>query len=425
MVIIFVLMLAIQIHASSVDSLATKPLESSAPVIYGNQVLFYIHTDYGPYSSWERAKTISERLIELSKTAKLYPDSLRIVKSESEYNISYSDRLLLTISPADSALFGIAMEDIAQRYHTQLRNGYFPLIEQYSLRQSIIGTGKVFVFLILIVLVTRYALKLLNRLLAKVLGLMQIIRFKYRHGFQVKGVQLISSSQFDKLIGLLIGLIRTLMIIIILYAAFYLMLYVIPGTRTFARTLQGYIMSPLKSVGASLLEYIPNVFFILVILFISRYFLKTLRFVFDEIEKGHLKIPGFYTEWAVPTYQMVRILIFLFIAIIVFPYLPGSQSPAFRGISVFVGILFSLGSSSAIANMVSGIILTYMRPYKVGDIIQIGDVTGELVETSLLVIRIKTFKQVEVTIPNSVVLGGKIFDYSRYAEDKSLCYIQR
>jgi small-conductance mechanosensitive channel len=117
------------------------------------------------------------------------------------------------------------------------------------------------------------------------------------------------------------------------------------------------------------------------------------HYIFDEVREGRLSVHGFYPDWAEPTAKLVKILIIAAAAIVVFPYLPGSNSPAFKGISVFPGVLLSLGSTSAVAHGVAGTILTYMRAFQVGDFVRIGNDTGEVVEKTLLVARICTQKR--------------------------------
>ncbi len=417
---ILLITLAIGLVAVTPDSLATKPLENSAPVIFRERVLFYIHSNYGDIKPFERSVIISHRLEDLSKLKKVSPDSLLISQKDQELVISYGDRAIMTITAVDSLLLGMSIAQIGDSYFKVLSGDFLPLISKFSLRSTIISIAKILIFFALIIFVTWYSIKLVKKLMDRLMRIVGHIRYNYREGFHLKGIQVISAKQIDQVLTLLLRLIKVAIYVVILYFAFYLMLYVIPGTRGFARQLQGYITSPVRSVGAALVDYIPNIFFIAVILIFAKYLLKALRFIFDEIEKGHLNLPNFYPEWSIPTYQMVRILVYFFVIIVIFPYLPGSESPAFKGISVFVGVIFSLGSSSAISNMVAGIILTYMRPYKVGDIIKIGEIKGELIETSLLVIRIKTFKNEEITIPNSIVLSGNIVDYTRYANENQL-----
>ncbi len=149
---------------------------------------------------------------------------------------------------------------------------------------------------------------------------------------------------------------------------------------------------------------------------LSHFFLRFLRFLAKEVEEGKLQLPGFYPDWARPTYTLLRVFVIAFTFILIFPYLPFSDSPVFRGVSVFLGLLLSLGSTSAIGNIVAGLVITYMRPFKLGDRIRIGDV----VEKTLLVTRLRTIKNEDVTIPNSAILNGNTVNYSSSAQDKGL-----
>ena len=151
-----------------------------------------------------------------------------------------------------------------------------------------------------------------------------------------------------------------------------------------------------------------------------KYVIRFVRYIFHEIEAEKLKLSGFHADWAMPTYSIVKFLLYAFMFVLIFPYLPGSDSNIFKGVSVFIGVLFSLGSSSAIANMVAGLVITYMRPFKIGDRIKIGDVTGDVVEKTLLVTRIRTIKNEVITIPNSSVLIGNTTNYSSEAIEKGL-----
>jgi len=162
----------------------------------------------------------------------------------------------------------------------------------------------------------------------------------------------------------------------------------------------------------SFINYLPNLFTIIVILFVTRYAIRFLKVFFDEISNEKVVLEKFHKDWADPTFKIVRFLIYAFTAIVIFPYLPGSQSPVFQGISVFIGVLFSFGSSSAISNIVAGVVLTYMRPFKIGDRVKIADTTGDIVEKTLLVTRVRTIKNVDISIPNSMIMGSHIINFS-------------
>jgi small-conductance mechanosensitive channel len=153
---------------------------------------------------------------------------------------------------------------------------------------------------------------------------------------------------------------------------------------------------------------------------ITRYTLRVLKFVAEAIERGELPVKGLHPEMARPTYQLARLAVVLFALVVAFPYLPGGQSDAFKGISIFLGLLLSLGSSSAVSNVLAGLVLTYMRPYRAGDRVKIADTTGDILQKSLLVTRLRTIKNVEVVIPNGSILSSQILNYSALARTRGL-----
>jgi len=215
-------------------------------------------------------------------------------------------------------------------------------------------------------------------------------------------------------------LLRWVIVAVLAYVYLGFVLTQFPWTRPIAVRLLDLVINPLRTLLDGLVGYLPNLFFLVILCLVLRYTLRLLRKIFLEIGKGNITFPGFYADWAVPTYKILRVVIIAFAAIIAFPYIPGSGSPAFQGISIFAGILFSLGSTSAIANAVAGIILTYMRGYKVGDVVRIGETFGTVETTTLLITRLRTWKNVEVTIPNATVMGAHVTNYSIMATKGNL-----
>ena len=170
----------------------------------------------------------------------------------------------------------------------------------------------------------------------------------------------------------------------------------------------------------SIVEYIPNLFTIFVIYFVIKYVVKGLRYFADEIENEKLKIGGFYADWAQPTFHIVRFLLYAFMVALIYPYLPNSDSGVFQGISVFVGLIVSLGSSTVIANIIAGLVITYMRPFKIGDQIKLNDTLGNVIEKTPFVTRLKTPKNEVVTIPNSFIMSSHTTNYSASARNYGL-----
>ncbi|MBU2493651.1 MAG: mechanosensitive ion channel family protein [Bacteroidetes bacterium] len=258
-------------------------------------------------------------------------------------------------------------------------------------------------------------------------ALTRLMAVKYRSwketkikSVKIKSVEILSADRTIETLTFITKVSRFGILAILFYIYITIAFSLFTFSETWAATLLSYILTPLKSVITSFLKFLPNLFFIIVLSFVFNYIIKFVKFIFIEIDKGTLELPGFHRDWAIPTFKIIRFLILVLAAIIIFPYLPGSDSPFFQGISVFLGILFSLGSSSAIANMVSGIVLTYMRPFKIGDRVKIAETMGDVIEKTLLVTRIRTPKNVDITIPNAMVLGSHIINFSSSASDKGL-----
>jgi small-conductance mechanosensitive channel len=189
-----------------------------------------------------------------------------------------------------------------------------------------------------------------------------------------------------------------------------------PSTRGFSRSITSFALAPLQLLGRGLVSNIPRLVFLVVLFFVIRLILRVVRLFFESIERGTVKLHNFDADWAAPTYKIVRIAIVAFGLIVAYPYIPGSESEAFKGVSLFIGIVFSLGSSSAISNIIAGYMMTYRRAFKVGDRVKIGEAIGDVVQMRLQVTHLKSFKNEEIIIPNSQILGGDVVNYSAFAK---------
>ncbi len=237
---------------------------------------------------------------------------------------------------------------------------------------------------------------------------------------KLQQLELLPAERITEWLLFLLGALRVLLTLLLVYFYLPALFSFFPWTRGLAGELFGYVLRPLKELTLSFLAYIPDLIFVAVTIICVHYFLRFLYTITREIARGRVVFKGFYPDWAVPTFQIVRFIVWAFTLVIIFPYLPGSDSPAFKGVSVFLGVLFSLGSSSAIANAVAGVILTYMRPFKLGDRVKIVDTVGNVMEKTLLVTRVKTVKNEHVTIPNALVLGSHIVNYTAQAGGENL-----
>jgi len=211
-------------------------------------------------------------------------------------------------------------------------------------------------------------------------------------------------------------IVRIVLLGIALIAFAPFMFSFFPWAENIVRLFYGYIATPVKYVVFGFIDFIPSLFFIFIIAYVARYVVRVAKDIATDVELGKFKLNNFHKDWAKPTEKIFSILVYAMALVMIFPYLPGSGSTAFQGVSIFIGAIISFGSSSAIANIIAGIVITYMRPFKIGDRVKIDSTVGDVLEKTILVTHIKTPKNEIVTIPNANILMGKITNYSKTKE---------
>ncbi|NEP16180.1 MAG: mechanosensitive ion channel family protein [Leptolyngbya sp. SIO4C1] len=393
---------------------STPPLlpEESAgyPVILQDQTLFRIEEGVASFPASFRAQTISERIEAFAKRSELEPEQLRIVENDraQTVDIRWSTQVIATITQADADAADTTQQALAQDYLQVIQAAVVSYRRSYN--PQVIALGALLTLGLTIALIL--SIVLINRFVVLSKGRLRLWQGDRIRGMRVFGVELIPADRVADFLFELIKLARLGLLLLLLGLYINLTLSFFPWTKGLSQQIFSYFQQAILDLWQSLLSYLPNLFFIGLIIAITGYTLRLVKFTFAEIRRGNITIPGFYPEWARPTYNILRFAILAFAATVAFPYLPGAETPAFQGISIFLGVLFSLGSSGAVANFVAGIILTYSRAFVVGDRVKISDSTGDVIEKTLLVTRINTPKNVIVTIPNAMVLGSHIINYS-------------
>lgn len=397
-----------------IDSL--KTIVKGYPVAPFGDTLFTVYLKQGAYSAEERAKNISSKIIQMEKDFAFTGDSIIIDESESATDLLYRGMYILSITENDELWKGSTKKELAEKYKAVITKAIFDYREATSFRAWLKKAGLILLVLAVVILIIYFVKKLSGKLNKK------LVESKDK---RVKGVKIGTYELFnsDRVLGILILInkyVRWFINLTLIYFSLPLLFWLFPKTRSITDTLLGYIIDPLKGILASIWNYFPNLITIIIIIILFRYALKGLLYLKNEIERGALKIPGFYSDWANPTFQIVRVLVFAFMIVVIFPYLPGSNSPVFQGVSVFLGFLFTFGSAGSLSNIIAGLVLTYMRAFKLGDRVKIADVTGDIIEKSLLVTRIRTVKNEEITIPNSNIMNTHTINYSSAAQDLGL-----
>ena len=381
-----------------------------------DDTLFFLYTKIGPFSPRERAARINKNIYALYKSSSYDSSALQVVEGEATLDILYGDIPLMSIADMDALWKETTKAELANSYRKRINKAVLKQRELNSLKNILIMIGEV----VLVILGIWLLIHLLNRLFDYSRGYIETRLQKRISSLKVKDYELLSGVRILQSALWVHKLLRIGIIGLSLYLALPLLFSIFPSTKPWGDMLIDWIVSPVRNILLSILSYLPNLFTILVIFITIRYFVKFVRFLAREIEEGKLVITGFHAEWAKPTFNIVRFLLYIFMFIVIFPYLPGSDSEIFKGVSVFLGILLSLGSSSAISNAVAGLVITYMRPFKLGDRVKINDVTGDVVEKTLLVTRIRTTKNEEITLPNSSILSGHTTNYTSTSQEVGL-----
>ncbi|MEE4217537.1 MAG: mechanosensitive ion channel family protein, partial [Xanthomonadales bacterium] len=231
---------------------------------------------------------------------------------------------------------------------------------------------------------------------------------------------LVHAGQLWTLVAGVLRFLRTLSYLALTYFYLNAVLGLYPWTRPAARMLFRFIINPLESMWLGFVGALPNLIFLVILAIVVRYLLKFCRAFFRAIERGRIQLESFEAEWAMPTFKIVRILIIAFSIVIAYPYIPGSDSLAFKGVSVFLGILLSLGSSSFIANLLAGLTMTYRGAFREGDRVSVGEVLGTIEEVKVMTTRVRTPKNESVVIPNSNILATHVINYTQLAKTEGL-----
>ena len=388
----------------------------SAPVAFAGRTLFVLHARIGSFRPEDRARALTERLEKLAAEGHTPPAAIRVTEMARSSDIAAGDLMLVSVTDADAAAAGMARAQLAAQWLTAIRSALAAYTDEHSSAttlQAVLYTALATAALLLILALAHRGFRRLH----STVDSWRPTRIK---PLRIQRLEVVSAQ---RVAGLLLLVIRTAqlalwLILLLIYAPLVFSFF--PVTRRLFEGVADGAMSALRTVGGAILLYLPSLAFLVVVGAIAWVAIKFVRLVFSAIAGGSIVVPGFYPDWAQPTYKIVRFVIIVIAAIAMFPYVPGSSSPAFRAISLFVAALVSLGSSSAVSNVIAGVLLTYTRAFQLGDRVQIGEAVGDVVATTLLVTRIRTIKNVEITIPNSQVLSIHISNFTSRAQQGGL-----
>jgi small-conductance mechanosensitive channel len=387
----------------------------TAPVLIDGAMVLRVR-GVSSYPAEQRAAAIAGRIRGLAADRAFQPESLRIEETVVASQIMADRLMVMGVYDADGAVEGMSRQALATIYVGRIRTAIAAYRAERSaaaLRQAALSAlvaTLVFGALVTAVVWTR-------RKLAALLD----SRYKQRiDALAAKSQEVVSATRLWNSLGTLLRFIRSAAIVVLAFVYLQYVFGRFPQTRAAAQSITGYVIGPLATMWASFVGWIPDLIFLVVLAFVVRIILRLLRRFFEAVEQGRIHLEHFDRDWATPTYKLVRPLVIAFALVVGYPYIPGSGSEAFKGVSLFLGIVFSLGSSSFIANMIAGYSMTYRRAFKLGDVVKVGDVMGVVTTIRLQVTHIRTIKNEDIVVPNSQILNTHVVNYSSLAQTKGL-----
>jgi len=393
------------------------PPQEGFPLLVAGREIFRIRSPLGAFSAEERAKAASERIREVVKASGFDAGQIQMREGDGQYRVLSGERVLFTILVADlpdedRETPALAADRVARALGSAIdldRKARGP-------KRLALSAGLTLLVLALLIVLGRLVLRGARRLARRVEGWKgTVIR-----GLRLRGLELLSAEAMVKGALTLVRLLRVGALFLLGYVGFSSILALFPWTQPYGRASAQFVLGVLARTLQGIIGYVPNLVTIVLTLIVVFYINRFVRFLFDAVGRGVLVIPGLHSELAQPTRQILSALIWLLGLVVILPYLPGAGSPAFQGVSLFVGLMLSLGSSGAIGNLVAGLVLTYSRSFSVGDRVKIGDTVGDVVSHGMLSTKVVTIKNEEITIPNAAILGSHIVNYTELAQGPGL-----
>jgi len=408
---------SIQVVSNNTEAtkLKIEKLET-APVVLKSDTIFFFKSSPSSYPVDLRARQVTKRLQHLIKNYNPALDSLHLVKGKGFIEVLYNQELAFVVTKDDAKNNNLSLIHLAKNRMSSFQQS-LDSIETLSPQEQLKRVG----YFVLMFVVLLGLIKLVNWLFRRLnIRLSKIEKKFLKKNHNV--LKYLIPKQTANIFVFLSKIFRIALIVIILVVYTPLMFSFFPWAENIVNMFYGYITSPIKYVVFGFINFIPSLFFILIIAWFARYIVRVGKEVAKDIEIGKLNVKNFHKDWASPTGKIFSLFIYALALIMIFPYLPGSGSTAFQGVSIFIGAIISFGSTSAIANIIAGIVITYMRPFQIGDRVKIDNIVGDVLEKTILVTRIRTPKNEDVTIPNANILIGTIVNYTKNEEDSIILH---
>jgi small-conductance mechanosensitive channel len=393
-----------------ISTTAVEPSVKPATLKVNNRSIFTFRSPLFGYSPGQRVEGASARITAVVDRGLAGPVTEK--KVADGILILIGEQAMFVITPGDlNTLAGETTDEAGRKVITNLTTALAETMESSRADVLLRGTGYTLaasVALVLALAGIRLSRRWLSTHLAEVVG--PRLKTLAIGGFtqHIDGIILFIRG--------VIGITAWALAVISLYLWLTFSFKRFPYSRPWGEQLHNYMINGVKVFLLTVVDFIPGLVIVAAIFLITRFLVRIGRLFFDAVESGRVTVPGLYSETAQPTRRIVTVILWLFAVVMMYPYLPGSDSDAFKGVSVFVGLLLSIGSAGTVNQAVSGLMLMYSRALRAGDYVQIGETEGTVLSLGMFSTRIRTPKNELISIPNAVIVGTTTKNYTRENE---------
>ncbi|MDD3196334.1 MAG: hypothetical protein PHU68_11160, partial [Paludibacter sp.] len=327
-----VLLMVVQSGIAQESQAATGAAQQTTvgyPVHLFADTLFYISNRVGSLSPSERASNISSRLLDVYEDDFVKVEDIQLQANGHYMDIICGEKIIMSVSEADAELEETTNVELAGQYVDKMKEAFVKARADRGIWKTLMRIG-----LVVLVLGGIYFLvRLIIKAHAWLEKRMHNNKEKLLKNLSYKDYTFLTADQELVVLSWLLKAIKWFIIVLLVYLLLPLVFSIFPFTRGWADTLLNFIWKPFSGIMLSVWEYLPNLFTIVVIILVFKYVIRFVRYLFGEIEAGKLKVSGFHEDWSMPTFSIVKFLLYAFMFILIFPYLPGSDSGIFQGVS--------------------------------------------------------------------------------------------
>ena len=416
----FILWLAAPLKAQETPAEIAEPESEEtdsfkAPVIVDGDMLFFLRGS-SALPAPERAESVQNKIIEVAESSENPAVDISFEDTDLGIRIRADGVIVSIVTVADAELDQMELDVLSflhgQAIEEAILNYRSNRTEQARVSGAIEAAGWTLGFVVFVLVI----LWLHRRIRRRTLKLVK----RYLKDVETATAKSVQAEAIAALVRY--GLNFVLLVIFFLGFYYYLsfVLLAFAETRYFAQLLLTYLTEPVLLIFKGILSYIPNMIMLGLITWVTMYVIKGMRVFFDAVEAGSFDMGDFEKHWVNPTFNIARVIVILIALVFAVPYIPGSDSAAFQGLTILVGAMLSLGANSVVSNMLAGLFVIYRRSTSIGDRIQIGDHIGDVVQIKLMETHLKSIKNELISIPNAQLMNSDVVNFSKKTDGSGL-----